>query len=186
MMPHTPRLQDQTIVQLEARRDQLESDLCQLHLDELGAAQVGDDAGAEEATALMRTIEAELAELATAIAAREAEIARVRSDCGPFSVPHPPNPPIGRRSDRPHNAPPSERRPGQAEEQAEEQAEPPAVEPPSAADAAWVDYTTARRTVWSLPHNAPPSERRRAEEQVSRALEALRAAEEREQLRRGS
>lgn len=90
MRQHTPRLSDQTIFALEARRDQLENDFCQLHLDELGASQSGDDAGAEEAAALMRTIEAELHELAAAIAEREAEIARVRSDFGPFSLPHPP------------------------------------------------------------------------------------------------
>lgn len=59
-----------TIHTLEARRDQLVSDLCQLHLDELGAAQVGDDAGAAEAATLMSAIEAEIAELDRAIADR--------------------------------------------------------------------------------------------------------------------
>jgi hypothetical protein len=52
---------------LEARRDQLVSDLCQLHLDELGASQMGDDAGAAEAAALMDAVQRELTEVEQAI-----------------------------------------------------------------------------------------------------------------------
>jgi hypothetical protein len=52
---------------LEARRDQLVSDLCQLRLDELGASQMGDDAGAAEAAALMDAVQRELTEVEQAI-----------------------------------------------------------------------------------------------------------------------
>jgi hypothetical protein len=74
---------------LEARRDQLWSDLCQLHLDELGAVQMGDDAGAAASAALMATVQAELNEIGAAIAQREEERARVASDFGPFNLDHP-------------------------------------------------------------------------------------------------
>lgn len=75
---------------LNARRDQLISDLCQLHLDELGASQSGDDAGAAEAGELMNAVQAEIAEIDAAIAQREAERNRAAADFGPFSLPHPP------------------------------------------------------------------------------------------------
>ncbi|HZC08366.1 MAG TPA: hypothetical protein VE338_22225 [Ktedonobacterales bacterium] len=62
-----------TRAQLDARRDQLVSDLCQLHLDELGASLSGDDAGAAEAGELMTTVQAELAEIEAALAQRDEE-----------------------------------------------------------------------------------------------------------------
>jgi hypothetical protein len=171
-MPYTPRLSHQDFSTLEARRDQLESDLCQLHLDELGATQMGDDAGAAEAAALMRTVEAELAELAAAIAEREAELARVRADFGPFSLPHPPINDVHERASTVEQP-----------EEPEEEPEPPAVQSPSAVDAAWLDYCSAALARDRLPHNAPAWERRHAEKQVQRATETLRRAEEREQER---
>jgi hypothetical protein len=100
MRQHTPHMQDQTLLELEARYDQLVDDLCALHLDELGASQMGDDAGAQEAAAQMRAVERELTEVGQAIKQREAVIARVRADFGPFSLPHPPIP-------APQNAPAS-------------------------------------------------------------------------------
>ncbi len=87
--PHTPRMQDQTLLELEARYDQLVDELCALHLDELGASQMGDYAGEQEASAQLRAVERELREVDQAIKQREAVIARVRADFGPFRLPHP-------------------------------------------------------------------------------------------------
>lgn len=98
--PHTPRPQDQTILELQARYDQLVDELCALHLDELGASQMGDYAGEQEASTQLRAVERELKEVDQAIKQREAVIARVRADFGPFSLPHPPIP-------APQNAPAS-------------------------------------------------------------------------------
>jgi len=86
---HTRRMQDQTLLELEARRDTLIDDLCALHLDELGAVQMGDESGAQEAGALMYTVQRELREVEQAIKQREAVIARVRADFGPYRLPHP-------------------------------------------------------------------------------------------------
>ena len=72
-----------------------------------------------------------------------------------------------------------------AAEAAEEEAqEPPAVEPPSAVDAAWIDHNEARNAYHDLPHNTPPSTRRYAHERMESSLEQARRAEERERRRR--
>jgi hypothetical protein len=50
---------------------------------------MGDESGAQEAGALMDTVQRELREVEQAIKQREAVIARVRADFGPFRLPHP-------------------------------------------------------------------------------------------------
>jgi hypothetical protein len=150
-------MQNMRLDQLEARRDQLITDLCQLHLDELGASQVGDDAGEAEAAALMETIERELAEVGRDIAQREEERARVAADHGPFTWSHPDTNPRHQR--------------------------PPIIDPRTDAqrelDAAWIDHCAARNDYNSLPHNAPAWMRERDRARMERTLDAVKRAEER-------
>ncbi|HZC08363.1 MAG TPA: hypothetical protein VE338_22210 [Ktedonobacterales bacterium] len=144
---------------LNARRDQLITDLCQIHLDELGAERAGDDAAAAEAGELMTAIEAEIAEINAAIAQREEERARVEADRGPFTWSHPDINPRHRPT-----APEQERHATAAER---------------ALDAAWIDHCAARNDYNSLPHNASEWMRRRDRARMERTLDAVKRAEER-------
>ncbi len=148
---------------LNARRDQLVSDLCQLHLDELGASQSGDAAGAAEAGELMTAVQAEIAEIDAAIAQREEERARAEADRGPFTWTHPDINPRHNPQRRP-TAPEQERMATPAEREL---------------DAAWIDHCAARNDYHNLPHNAPTWECNALRARMERTLAAVICAEER-------